>query len=168
MPNGWVMAAMPLYSELPPSCLLVGMVKGPRVMLSCWQGLRTKVEESFTRFSGRNWFSKMSLKCIGSTVGKRVWRKVAAGGRGGGLPMVSAGLGAGGFGVGCWLSRCLIIRFRRTSITCSAGRDAVRVKASVLSASAPVAGEGGVLPQCRGIHAGGCAVCGGNTHGGRR
>ena len=62
--------------------------------------------------------------------------------------MVSAILGAGGSGVGCWLSRCLVIRVSRTSIICSAGRDAARVEARVLSASPLLAeGGGGVCPS---------------------
>ena len=50
---------------------------------------------------------------------------------GNGLPMAGAvsGLGAG---ADCWFPPYLIIRFRRTSITCSAGRDAARVDARVL------------------------------------
>ena len=67
--------------------------------------------------------------------------------------------GGGGLAVGagaeCWLSPCLIIRFRRTSMTCSAGRDAARVEAMVLptvAGSVPVVageseGEGGVRPS---------------------
>ena len=35
MSRGWVMAVRPLYSEASSSCSLVGMVKGPREMLSC-------------------------------------------------------------------------------------------------------------------------------------
>ena len=59
--------------------------------------------------------------------------------------MVSAELGVP---AGCWLSCCLMIRFRRTSVTCSARSDAARVEARVLSASAPVAeGGGGVCPS---------------------
>ena len=108
-------------------------------------GALDKGGREFHQVFGRNRFSRMSLKCMGPTVGKRVWREVTAAGRGGGLPMVSAVLGAG---VGCWLSRCLIIRFSRTSIIFSAGRDAARVEARVLSASAPVAeGGGGVCPS---------------------
>ena len=136
----WAMADMPLYSEASPSRSLVGMVKGPRdAFLSA--GALDKGGREFHQVFGRNRFSRMSLRCMGPTVGKRVWREVTAAGRGGGLPMVSAVLGAGGSGVGCWLSRCLIIRFSRT---CSAGRDAARVEARVLSASAPVAEGGGV------------------------
>jgi hypothetical protein len=47
--------------------------------------------------------------------------------------MTGAGLMAG---AGCWFSPCLMIRFRRTSITCSAGRDAARVEARVLPVAA--------------------------------
>ena len=62
--------------------------------------------------------------------------------------MVSAGLGVGGPGAGCWFSPCLMIRFRSTSITYSAGRDAAKVEASVLPASVPVAEGGeGVRPN---------------------
>ena len=62
--------------------------------------------------------------------------------------MVSTRLGVGGPGAGCSFSPCLMIRFRSTSITCSAGRDAARVEASVLPASMPVAEGGeGVRPN---------------------
>ena len=47
--------------------------------------------------------------------------------------MADAGLAAG---AGCWFSPCLIIRFRRASKTCSAGRDAARVEARVLLVAA--------------------------------
>ena len=95
MPSGWVMEARPLYSEASPSLSLVGMVNEPRVMLSCRRGPCIKVDDNLMRFSGRNRFSRISLKWAASTVGKRVWREVTAGGSGSELPMASAGLGAG-------------------------------------------------------------------------
>ena len=43
-------------------------------------------------------------------------------------------------GAGFWFSPCLMIRFRSTSITCSAGWDAARLEARVLPVAAvPVA-----------------------------
>ena len=89
------------------------MVREPRVMLSCRRGPSMKVDDSFMRFSGRNRFSRISLKWTGSTVGKRIWREEIAGGKGGGAGLVT--------GTGCWFPPRLVIRFKRTSKTCSAG-----------------------------------------------
>ena len=71
MPRGWVIMVRPLYSVASPSRSLVGMVMEPRVMLSFRRGPWMKVDDSLIRFSGRNRFSRISLKWMGSTVGKR-------------------------------------------------------------------------------------------------
>ena len=62
IPRGWMIEARPLYSEASPSRSVVGMVKEPRVMLSWRRGPCMKVDDSLIRFSGRNRFSRISLK----------------------------------------------------------------------------------------------------------
>ena len=98
---------------------VVAMAREPSVMLSCRRGPSMKVDDSFIRFSRRNRFSRISVKWTGSTVGERIWREEIAGGKGGGV-----GLAAG---TGCCFPPRLAIRFKRTSKTCSAGRDAARM-----------------------------------------
>ena len=110
------------------------------------------------RFSGRNRFSRISLKWVGSTVGKRICSDETAGGRGVGLPV---GATEAELGPGWRSSSCQMIRFSRTSIW-SAGSVAARVEARArpaVDASGVAAGGagasglpcGGPIPSCPGV-----------------
>ena len=109
-----------------------------------------KVDESIIESSGRNRFSKMSLKWVGPTVGKRVRSDEITGERGVGLPAgATVARPEAALPVGRHSLPCLMIRLSRTSIW-SAGSVAARVEARALPAvvTSDAAGAGGSGPHC--------------------
>ena len=128
-----MMAASPLYSAASPSLSWTGIIVSvPSVMLSWRRVVWINVDDSLSRFFGRNLFSRISSKWTGSTVGKRICSDEMTGERGVGLPSVVP-VARPGVEPGRRSSSCLIMRFSRTSIW-SAGSVAARVEARALPA----------------------------------